>query len=134
MGSILTPGFIYWDGFKYVLDPLSAVAGPIGPIGPEGPSGPPGGEGIGLGNILYVGKAGNDTTGDGSFDNPYLTINKANTVLKNKTLGPSGQLWSILIGPGTYSENIAIIPNASYLGFDESAISTIINGSITLDT
>src|SRR5579885_1484681 len=52
MGSILTPGFVKWDGFKYVLDPTlqgpqgpagtNGAAGPAGPTGPQGPVGPAG--------------------------------------------------------------------------------------------
>ena len=33
MGSILVPGYLRWDGFKYVLDPTVQIVGPQGPPG-----------------------------------------------------------------------------------------------------
>lgn len=30
MGKILTPGFLYWDGFKYILIPIGNLIGPAG--------------------------------------------------------------------------------------------------------
>jgi hypothetical protein len=44
----------------------------------------------------YVSKTGNDSTGNGSEGNPYLTINKAISV--------SGNGSAIVVGAGTYSE------------------------------
>lgn len=49
-------------------------------------------------NYLYVGKNGNDTTGDGSANLPYLTIGKAFTVATSGT--------AIFAWPGTYAENL----------------------------
>ncbi len=49
-------------------------------------------------NYLYVGKNGNDTTGDGSAGNPYLTISKAITVASSGT--------TVYPFPGTYIEDI----------------------------
>jgi hypothetical protein len=51
-------------------------------------------------NYLYVGKNGNDTSGDGSAGNPYLTISTAITA------GSSGT--TIFIFPGTYVENLTL--------------------------
>lgn len=45
MGSILKPGYVRWDGFKYVLDPAIEIVGPAGPPGTMGPPGPPGANG-----------------------------------------------------------------------------------------
>lgn len=45
----------------------------------------------------YVRKTGNDTTGDGSTGNPWLTINKAITTVLAGSV--------IVVGNGTYSEN-----------------------------
>lgn len=45
---------------------------------------------------IYVGKDGNDTTGDGSYNNRYLTIGKAASVVA------AGE--TIRIGNGTYDE------------------------------
>jgi hypothetical protein len=49
-------------------------------------------------NYVYVGKNGNDTTGDGSAGNPYLTVGAAITASSSGTT-----LW---IFPGNYTENI----------------------------
>lgn len=50
MGSILQPGYVRWDGFKYVLDPSVEIVGPPGPAGPSvpGPQGPAGPSGNAL--------------------------------------------------------------------------------------
>jgi len=50
-------------------------------------------------NYIYVGKNGNDTTGDGSANLPYLTISKALTVATSSK--------TIFVFPGTYTEDIA---------------------------
>jgi hypothetical protein len=42
MASILTPGYLRWDGTKYVLDPGVEIVGATGPAGPPGDPGPPG--------------------------------------------------------------------------------------------
>lgn len=47
-------------------------------------------------DVLWVGKTGNDTTGDGSKAAPYLTIGKANTIAGNKT---------VYVKSGIYQEN-----------------------------
>jgi hypothetical protein len=47
----------------------------------------------------YVSKSGNDTTGDGTKPNPWLTISKALT-----TVPIAGGCY-ILVGAGTYAEN-----------------------------
>lgn len=52
MSGILTPGYLRWDGTKYVLDHDVEIVGPPGSAGPQGPLGPvgpvgPGGTGSG---------------------------------------------------------------------------------------
>jgi hypothetical protein len=52
MSGILTPGYLRWDGTKYVLDADIEIVGPPGSAGPAGPVGPvgpvgPGGSGSG---------------------------------------------------------------------------------------
>ena len=42
MSGILTPGYLRWDGTKYVLDTDIEIVGPTGPTGPTGPIGPEG--------------------------------------------------------------------------------------------
>ena len=48
----------------------------------------------------YVSNTGNDTTGDGSIDNHYATINKAITAAVNGDV--------IEVGPGTYTGNFDV--------------------------
>ena len=55
MSGILTPGYLRWDGTKYVLDHDVEIVGPpgaAGPTGPVGPAGPPGPYGIASGDLL----------------------------------------------------------------------------------
>jgi hypothetical protein len=68
MGSILTPGYLRWDGFKYVLDPTVEIVGPPGPPGPSlpGPPGPAGAAGAAgaSGNAVLVYQQGGITAGN----------------------------------------------------------------------
>jgi hypothetical protein len=55
MSGILTPGYLRWDGTKYVLDSDVEIVGPAGtqgPAGPAGPAGPPGPFGTASGDLL----------------------------------------------------------------------------------
>jgi hypothetical protein len=49
-------------------------------------------------NYLYVSKGGNNTTGDGSANKPYLTVSAAITAASSGT--------TIFVLPGSYTENI----------------------------
>jgi hypothetical protein len=51
-------------------------------------------------SYIYVGKNGNDTDGDGSPLNPYLTISKAITEATSGT--------TIFVFPGTYTEDLTM--------------------------
>ena len=54
MSGILTPGYLRWDGTKYVLDHDVEIVGPAGsagPTGPIGPAGPPGPNGTASGDL-----------------------------------------------------------------------------------
>lgn len=54
MSGILTPGYLRWDGTKYVLDEDVEIVGPAGsqgPSGPTGPAGPPGPNGVATGDL-----------------------------------------------------------------------------------
>lgn len=56
---------------------------------------------------IYVSKTGDDTTGDGSSGNPYLTIQKAlDSVSSNLYEGAV----DIYVGDGTYAENLTAVP------------------------
>ena len=59
---------------------------------------------------IYVSKLGNDTTGNGSFYSPYLTIQKANSVAVSGTS-------IIYIDAGTYAEaDFTIVASVSWIG------------------
>lgn len=54
MSGILTPGYLKWDGTKYVLDNDVEIVGPAGsqgPAGVAGPAGPPGPNGVASGDL-----------------------------------------------------------------------------------
>ncbi|MFA5490137.1 MAG: hypothetical protein WC284_13120, partial [Candidimonas sp.] len=78
--------------------------------------------------ILYVDKNGNDTTGNGSINRPFLTISTALSNAVSDTV--------IYIGSGTFSENITIQTNNITLigvGMRHEHVS-IISGSITISS
>lgn len=53
-------------------------------------------------NVIYVAKYGNDTTGNGSFDLPFLTVKKGTTVASG--LANSLNVVSVIILDGVYLE------------------------------
>lgn len=55
--------------------------------------------------LIFVSTTGNDNTGDGSFINPYATINKAQSTITGNSH------YNIVLFSGTYSENITITSN-----------------------
>lgn len=75
--------------------------------------------------IVYVNKGGNDTTGNGSFGQPYLTIGKAITIVVDAS--PTKR-YGVLIGPGDYNENLTIKANMFFIGLG-GPIATRITGS-----
>lgn len=77
----------------------------------------------GLANACYVSKGGNDTTGTrGSIAKPFLTIAAA------LTASQAGDV--IVIGAGTWTENVALLENRSIVG--AGARATTIDGTLTL--
>ncbi len=55
---------------------------------------------------LYISPSGNDTTGDGSWSNPYATMNKALSLLSGKMIN---SLVTIYVMDGTYDESLDLI-------------------------
>jgi hypothetical protein len=67
----------------------------------------------------YVSKGGSDSTGNGSFVKPYLTIQAAVTAIGNT--GTSAQPWAICLGPGVYSSAFALDPWEFVIGAGRNA-------------
>jgi hypothetical protein len=80
----------------------------------------------------HVSKSGNDSTGNGSFENPYLTVGAAITASNSM---PDSQSVVIHIHQGIYSENITIIkPKTSIVGTTNTfSNASQINGTITIN-
>ena len=77
-------------------------------------------------NEFHVDPNGNDTTGDGSQEKPFLTITKALTI--------ADQGDQVVVHAGVYTENITISkPNVSLVGAEgDYASLTQIDGSVTI--
>jgi len=69
------------------------------------------------GGAVYVSTGGNDTTGNGTLDQPYLTIQTAINNAANNDM--------ILVMPGTYIEQLTIAANTLYFG-------AMVPGSVTV--
>lgn len=81
-------------------------------------------------NDIYVAINGNDTTGDGSIINPFLTVARALTL---RATISTAQEVSILLSSGTFTENISIPQNTYIVGVGSSEVRepTNIAGVIT---
>jgi len=132
MGSILTPGYVKWDGFKYVLDPtLQGPPGPAGPAGPQGPAGPAGPGGSG--NIISAAVTitvdpvnGNDAN---PFPGPWKTIAKLNSYLTGAIVENVRVGINVLSSPSPSSDEHFAPQNVLFKG--QSAI-IIVTGPITV--
>ncbi len=63
--------------------------------------------------VVYVDKGGNDGTGDGSAEKPYLTISAAITAISDAS---SGNKYNVVINPGSYSETLTLKPYVNLMG------------------
>ena len=81
---------------------------------------------------IYVSPNGNDTTGTGSQQKPYLTIGKA--ITQRATLSTSTEV-SIILSSGTYTENLTLVRNTYLVGVPtgEARQPCNIIGNITLN-
>jgi hypothetical protein len=84
--------------------------------------------------VLYVAKNGNDSTGVGSFQKPFLTIEAANAAI---TDAANNKRYVIVIAPGTYVESatFSFKANVSYVGTASrnSTIVTKVSGELSFD-
>lgn len=78
-------------------------------------------------DTLFVGQGGNDTTGNGALNAPYLTIAKALSVVPNN----DAKTYTIMLLGGTYTENLDIQNkrNLAIEGFFGST-NSVIRGNI----
>lgn len=83
----------------------------------------------GFANVVYVTPSGNDTTGDGTIYKPWLTISHA---VATVPAGTPGAPSLVVIGPGTYTESVALRPNINLVGLDQAASSVTVTGNVTL--
>lgn len=108
-------------------------AGPRGPRGfrgPRGPRGPIGGSTpFIVSRVVYVSKAGNDATGDGSQSAPFFTISQAMFEITDASVV---KRYEINIGPGTYTEpTLHVKANVQLVG--ASPLLTIINSDVDIN-
>jgi hypothetical protein len=74
--------------------------------------------------IIFVNKGGNDATGNGTIDAPFLTPTKALATTDN-----SGG-WSIQVGPGSYSDNLSLKSGVSFTAIEPEG--TFFTGLMTI--
>ena len=78
-------------------------------------------------NVKYVAKNGNDSTGDGSFAKPYLTVQAG--------INAASAGMSVIVMPGAYSEDITISKQMNLFGFGAYSIQrSIILGKVTISS
>lgn len=79
--------------------------------------------------LLVVSIDGNDTTGNGTFQKPYRTIQKAFDIYEAIiTTGNWYKMRTVLVTPGIYVENVTIPPGR----FTISSTNCIIQGDVTI--
>lgn len=102
-----------------------------GITGPTGMGGS--GSGVVAGNIFFVAKNGNDTTGDGSISNPFLTIQRGIDVAYTTDVNPLNitNRPCVYVMPGTYTENPVLKANVLVKGFGFN--NTRVSGNWTID-
>jgi hypothetical protein len=78
--------------------------------------------------LVWVSKGGNDTTGDGTDEQPFLTIGRAMTSIIDASVT---KRYSIMFEPGVYTENILLKPNVFITGVQANTCR--IDGTLDLD-
>jgi len=90
---------------------------------------------LGVTQVIYVTKAGNDSTADGSITKPFLTIGAAMSYI-NATFpqgSNSGVPIIIMLAPGNYVENVTINRFLTQIwGYEGKSKATRISGTVTI--
>ena len=122
MATILQPGYLRWDGFKYVLDPTVEIVGPPGPAGPSipGPQGIPGTEGD-TGPTGPTGPAGFTAGGDLSGTSTDQIVIGIQSVDISATAPSTGQ---VLTATSPTTASWAAAPSGFTAGGDLSGTNT----------
>jgi hypothetical protein len=109
----------------------AGIAGATGATGATGASG--GGSSCTTENMIYVSLDGNDITGDGSFCNPFLTIQQGINTAYSLYVSDTDvtNRPCVYVMPGTYTEDIVLKANVTVrgLGFNNTRIS----GNLSID-
>jgi hypothetical protein len=80
--------------------------------------------------LIYVMKGGNDATGNGTDEEPFLTVAKG--LAFAHSLAPTFvQSALVLVGPGTFAEHVLMPPNVFLCGLDEGFATVIGTGAGT---
>ena len=80
-------------------------------------------------NEIHVAQNGNDTSGDGTINYPYLTIQKGVDISAN----PLTDRRTVVVHPGTYIENVTVtFNNTQIITYDLTGASTTVSGTLTL--
>jgi hypothetical protein len=79
--------------------------------------------------MVYVNKGGDDGTGDGTEAKPYLTISAAMASIGDAA---TGKRYSILVGPGDYSNAVALKPWV-WVQAEGASQNVRISGALTMD-
>lgn len=90
--------------------------------------------GITIDQMLHVSKNGNDGSGDGSLDNPFLTVKAA--VDHAATLTPSSSNpYVVKVGPGVFTEDpFTIVPHVNLQGSGDKTVISASNANADLIT
>ena len=82
----------------------------------------------GVTNYIYVSNTGNDTSGNGSFDHPFLTVQKAlTTITTNTAVNP----FTIYLIGGSITDTATVLfkPFVSIVGLSEGTVWVLSSGS-----
>ena len=80
-------------------------------------------------NEIHVAQNGNDTSGDGTINYPYLTIQKGVDI----SASPLTDRRTVVVHPGTYIENVTVtFNNTQIITYDLTGASTTVSGTLTL--